>query len=172
MRDRWEEITESWLKSTSLSQDMALWAFKALGRNQVSIESIEESEKLSGGKKSNFAEIDENARIVRKKIKNAITEKENSLDDISLNTPNTYKLQISIPSNLNYLMKAWAAAEGRDLSGVALLCIETGLRSLKASGSIPRAAISRYNKSCEKRIALAEANNVWDRYEKSLLQSK
>ena len=79
-----------------------------------------------------------------------ITCKENQLDDLVLNTPNSYKLQLSVPSNLNYLMKAWAAAEGRDLSSVALQCMELGLREMKSKGAIPSSAIRRYDLSCEK----------------------
>ena len=59
--------------------------------------------------------------------------------------------------NLNYLLKVWAAAEGRDLSSVAFQCLETGLREMKSKGEIPIAAMKRYDDSCEKRIALAEA---------------
>ena len=62
-------------------------------------------------------------------------------------------------------MKAWAAAEGRDLSSVALQCLESGLRTMKSKGSIPSVAIERYDVACQKRIALAEVNNVWEKYE-------
>ena len=68
---------------------------------------------------------------------------------------------------INYLMKAWAAAEGRDLSSVALQCLEIGLRAMKSRGSIPTAAIERYDIACKKRIALAEVNDIWDKYEAS-----
>ena len=37
---------------------------------------------------------------------------------------------------------------------------------MKSSGSLPIAAIRRYEVACEKRIALAEAKNVWEEYEK------
>ena len=101
-----------------------------------------------------------------------IIEKENELDDLSLNTANSAKLQVSVPSSLNYLMKAWAAAEGRDLSSVALQCLEIGLRAMKSRGSIPTAAIERYDIACKKRIALAEVNNIWDKYEASNQSNK
>ena len=61
-------------------------------------------------------------------------------------------------------MKAWAAAEGRDLSSVALQCLEIGLRAMKSKGSIPSAALRRYDVACERRIALAEVNNIWEKH--------
>jgi len=36
---------------------------------------------------------------------------------------------------------------------------------MKSKGSVPVVALNRYNSACEKRIALAEANNLLDRYE-------
>ena len=65
-------------------------------------------------------------------------------------------------------MKTWAAAEGRDLSSVALQCLEIGLREMKGKGAIPSSAISRYELACEKRIALAEVNDFWEKYDRSL----
>ena len=70
-----------------------------------------------------------------------------------------------MPSNLTYLLKVWAAAEGRDLSSVAFQCLETGIMEMKSKGSIPAVAISRYNSACQKRIALAEVNNLLEKYE-------
>jgi len=42
---------------------------------------------------------------LKKKVKETISAKEISLDDITLNTSNENKVQISVPTNLNYLMK-------------------------------------------------------------------
>jgi len=70
-----------------------------------------------------------------------------------------------VPSNLNYLLKVWAAAEGRDLSSVAFQCLETGLREIKSKGSLPAVAIDRYDSVCKKRIALAEISNLVEKYE-------
>ena len=102
---------------------------------------------------------------MKKKVKETISLKEISLDDIALNTSNSNKVQISVPSNLTYLLKVWAAAEGRDLSSVAFQCLETGLREMKCKGSIPSVAINRYDSACQKRIALAEVNNLLEKYE-------
>ena len=63
------------------------------------------------------------------------------------------------------MLKVWAAAEGRDLSSVAFQCLELGLREMKSKGSVPVVALKRYNNACEKRIALAEANNLLEKYE-------
>ena len=165
MAKRWTDFRNEWLGSTSLSPENSLWAIDALKKSQqnlVDLEKIHEDD-IKEGKEN--PEIKERLRALRKSIKNELTTRENELDDISLNTPNTYKLQISIPTNLNYLMKAWAAAEGRDLSSVALQCLETGLSEIRSKGSIPSAATKRYDLACEKRIALAEVNNIWDQYE-------
>ena len=111
-------------------------------------------------------------RTLKKKVKETISSKEISLDDIALNTSNSNKVQISVPSNLNYLLKVWAAAEGRDLSSVAFQCLETGLREMKSKGSIPSIAINRYDSACQKRIALAEVNNLLEKYEISQNEQK
>ena len=63
------------------------------------------------------------------------------------------------------LLKVWAAAEGRDLSSVAFQCLETGIREMQSKGSIPSVAINRYDSACQKRIALAEVNNLLEKYE-------
>ena len=62
-------------------------------------------------------------------------------------------------------MKVCAAAEGRDLSSVAFQCLETGIREMKSKGSIPSVAVNRYDLACQKRIALAEVNNLLEKYE-------
>ena len=62
-------------------------------------------------------------------------------------------------------MKVWAAAEGRDLSSVAFQCLETRIREMKSKGSIPSIAVNRYDSACQKRIALAEVNNLMEKYE-------
>ena len=62
-------------------------------------------------------------------------------------------------------MKVWAAAEGRDLSSVAFQCLETGIREMKSKGSIPSVAVNRYNSACQKRIELAEVNNLLEKFE-------
>ena len=163
---RWKETRESWSKTTSLSSDVSRWASDSLvGQEDFIIEIEEKSEDSLDTKGGQHEKL----KSIKKSIKRAITAKENDLDDLVLNTPNSYKLQLSVPSNLNYLMKAWAAAEGRDLSSVAMQCLEAGLREMKRKGSIPEAAIRRYDMSCEKRIALAEINNLWDQHEQKLI---
>jgi len=165
MAKRWTDFRDQWLGSTSLSPENSLWAIDALKKSQQKLVDLEKNfeDEIRKGKEN--AETKERLRALRKSIKNELTARENELDDISLNTPNTYKLQISIPTNLNYLMKAWAAAEGRDLSSVALQCLETGLSQIRSKGSIPSAATKRYDLACEKRIALAEVNNLWEEHD-------
>ena len=158
MPNNWSKIRDEWLKSTALAENDAKWALEAL------VNSEEELFEIERKSKNNEDSID-NVKSLKKKVKETISSKEISLDDIALNTSNSNKVQISVPSNLNYLLKVWAAAEGRDLSSVAFQCLETGLREMKSKGSIPSIAINRYNSACQKRIALAEVNNLLEKYE-------
>ncbi len=167
MKGNWSQSRDEWISKTSIAEETSLWAIDSLNKNEKAIFAIESIS--SNGLASE--EITQKIKELKKTIKNTIIEKENSLDDLSLNTSNSSKLQVSVPSSLHYLMKAWAAAEGRDLSSVAFQCLETGLRSMKSKGSIPSAAIERYDLACKKRIALAEVNNVWERYETSNLKT-
>ena len=160
MPKNWSYIRDEWLKSTSIAEDDAKWALEALINTEDELFEIERKFK-------NNEDALGQVRSLKKKVKETISSKEISLDDIALNTSNSNKVQISVPSNLNYLLKVWAAAEGRDLSSVAFQCLETGLREMKSKGSIPSIAIARYDLACQKRIALAEVNNLLEKYELS-----
>lgn len=161
----WKNKKESWLRQSSLEESVSKWAIDSIRASEKEIEELDVLLGKPSLEDKSVVEIATYLKNIRRDIKTAISLKENGLDDISLNPPNSSKVQISVPSNLNYLMKAWAAAEGRDLSSVALQCLETGLRLIKSKGSIPFAAVERYELACEKRIALSEANNVWQEYE-------
>ncbi len=158
MINNWSKIRDEWLNSTAIAKDEAKWALEALVNSEEELFEIER-------KSRNNDEAISQVKILKKKVKENISLKEISIDDISLNTSNSNKVQISVPSNLNYLLKVWAAAEGRDLSSVAFQCLETGLREMKSKGSIPSIAINRYDLACQKRIALAEVNNLLERFE-------
>ena len=158
MPKNWSYIRDEWLKSTTIAEDDAKWALEALINSEGDLFEIEKKFK------SNEDALGE-VRSLKKKVKETISSKEISLDDIALNTSNSNKVQISVPSNLTYLLKVWAAAEGRDLSSVAFQCLETGIREMKSKGSIPSVAVNRYNSACQKRIALAEVNNLLEKYE-------
>ena len=158
MNKTWSSLREEWLKNTSIPKADAKWALDVLLNSE---EDFFEIEKKIQNKEDYFGEV----KNLKKKVKENISIKEIDLDDISLNASNSNKLQISIPSNLNYLLKVWAAAEGRDLSSVAFQCLETGISEMKSKGSIPVIAMNRYNSACEKRIALAEINNLFEKYE-------
>ncbi len=162
MEKNWSSVRDEWLSKTTLATELSLWAVDSLNKNENEIYQLED---IANNRPE--TELHEKLKIIRKAIKQKIIEKEYELDDLSLNSANSAKLQVSVPSSLNYLMKAWAAAEGRDLSSVALQCLEIGLRAMKSKGSIPTAAIERYDIACQKRIALAEVNNIWDKYESS-----
>ena len=158
MSKNWSYIRDEWLKSTTIAEDDAKWALEALINTEEDLFEIERKFK-------NNQDVLGQVRNLKKKVKETISSKEISLDDIALNTSNSNKVQISVPSNLNYLLKVWAAAEGRDLSSVAFQCLETGLREMKSKGSIPSIAINRYDSACQKRIDLSEVNNLLEKYE-------
>lgn len=158
MSKNWSYFREEWLKTTSLQEEDAKWALEALINAEKDFFEIERGIE---NKEDIFGKV----KNLKKKVKENIALKEIGLDDISLSTSNSNKLQISVPSNLNYLLKVWAAAEGRDLSSVAFQCLEIGISEMKSKGSIPSIALDRYDTSCEKRIALAEINNLLDKYE-------
>ena len=158
MSKDWTYFREEWLKNTSLQENDAKWALEALINSEKEFYEIERG-------LQNKEEIFNKVKNLRKKVRENISSKELSLDDIALSTSTSNKLQISVPSNLNYLLKVWAAAEGRDLSSVAFQCLETGLREIKSKGSLPSVAIDRYDSVCKKRIALAEISNLVDKYE-------
>ena len=158
MSKDWTYLRQQWLENTSLQENDAKWALDVL------INSEKEFHEIEIGLQNN-EDIYNKVRNLKKKVRQNILSKESSLDDISLNTSTSNKLQISVPSNINYLLKVWAAAEGRDLSSVAFQCLETGLREMKSKGSLPAIAIDRYDAVCKRRIALAEINNLVDKYE-------
>jgi len=158
MSNYWSKLRDEWLDSTAIAKNDAKWALEALIASE---EELIEIEKKIRNKEDAISQV----KNLKKKVKETISSKEISLDDISLNNSNSNKLQLSVPSNLTYLLKVWAAAEGRDLSSVAFQCLETGLREMKSKGSIPSAAINRYDAACQKRIALAEVNNLLEKYE-------
>ena len=158
MPNNWSKIRDEWLKNTPIAEDDAQWALEVLISSEEELFEIERKFK-------NNEEILGQVKNLKKKIKENISTKEVSIDDIALNTSNSNKVQISVPSNLTYLLKVWAAAEGRDLSSVAFQCLETGIREMKSKGSIPSIAVNRYDSACQKRIALAEVNNLLEKYE-------
>ena len=158
MSKSWSKLREEWLNSTSLSKDEVKWALDTLINSENDFFELESNIKRSEDFIVKFKNL-------KKKVRANISSKEISLDDISLSSSNSNKLQISVPTNLNYLLKVWAAAEGRDLSSVAFQCLETGLGEMKRKGCIPPVALNRYENACQKRIALAEVNNLLDKYE-------
>ena len=158
MPNNWSKIRDEWLDRTAVTKDDAKWALEALINSEEELFAIEQK---INNKEDSISQV----KFLKKKVKETISSKEMSLDDIALNTSNSNKVQISVPSNLTYLLKVWAAAEGRDLSSVAFQCLETGIREMKSKGSIPSVAVNRYDSACQKRIALAEVNNLLEQYE-------
>ena len=158
MEKEWETELQKWINETSVSKESARWA----------IEEDDSGQKKDVGTKSRDIKKDfERERNTSKKELLVMNqEKEKGLDNISLSSPSSYKLQVSVPITLNLLLKAWAAAEGRDLASVALQCLEIGLRESKSKGNIPIAAVEHYERNCEKRLAIAEINKRWESFSK------
>ena len=52
------------------------------------------------------------------------------------------------------MLQEWALCEGRELTSVVLQCVELSIRQLKSNGSIPEAAVSRYESACKERLAI------------------
>ena len=169
MAKYWKDKKSGWLKTSSFSEEASSWAIESIEQNEKSIKIFEDEYLQKKFSSQNIKDLEKELKELQKIIKKDISTKETDLDDVSLSPPNSYKLQVSTPSNLAYLMKVWAAAEGRDLSSVALQCIEIGLLEMKSKGSIPSAALSRYNLACEKRIALAQINNLWEKHQEALI---
>ena len=158
MEKKWENELQRWIKETSISKESASWAIQDEGNEQKKDEEI----KNSAGKR----ELEKEIKTSKKQLLSINQEKEKGLDNLSLSSPSSYKLQVSVPITLNLLLKAWAAAEGRDLASVALQCLEIGLRESKSKGNIPLAAVEHYERNCEKRLAIAEVNKKWERFSK------
>ena len=64
------------------------------------------------------------------------------------------KLTVSVPPSLHVLLHSWALCEGRELTSVVLQCVELSIRQLKSNGSIPEAAVRRYESACKERLAI------------------
>ena len=158
MPSNWSKIRDEWLNRTAIAKDDAKWALEALINSEEELFEIEQKIK-------NKEDAISQEKFLKKNVKETISSKEISLYDIALTTTNSNKVQISVPSNLTYLLKVWAAAEGRALSSVAFQCLETGIREMKSKGSIPSIAVNRYDSACQKRIALAEVNNLLEKFE-------
>ena len=98
MPSNWSKIRDEWLDRTAIAKDDAKWALEALINSEEELFEIEK-------KIRNKEEVISQVKILKKKVKETISSKETSLDDITLNTSNSNKVQISVPSNLTYLLK-------------------------------------------------------------------
>ena len=90
MPKNWSYIRDEWLKSTNVAEDDAKWALEALINREGELFDIERKFK-------NNEDVLVQVRSLKKKVKETISSKETSLDDITLNTSNSNKVQISVP---------------------------------------------------------------------------
>ena len=98
MPSNWSKIRDEWLDRTAVAKDDAKWALEALINSE---EELFEIEKKIKNKEDAISQV----KFLKKKVKETISSKETSLDNITLNTSNSNKVQISVPSNLTYLLK-------------------------------------------------------------------
>ena len=67
------------------------------------------------------------------------------------------KLQLTVQDGVYDLLNNWAAAENRDIPGLAVVALEKGLRALVAEGVVPQCALDAYESQCRERIGNAYA---------------
>ena len=79
MPSNWSKIRDEWLNSTTITKDDAKWALEALINSEEEIFKIEQ-------KISNKEDAISQVKILKKKVKETISSKEISLDDIALNS--------------------------------------------------------------------------------------
>ena len=81
MPSNWSKIRDEWLDSTAIAKDDAKWALEALINSEEELFEIEQ-------KIRNKEDAINEVRNLKKKVKENISSKEISLDDIALNTSN------------------------------------------------------------------------------------
>ena len=89
MPSNWSKIRDEWLNRTAVAQDDAKWALEALINSEEVLFEIEQKIK---NKEDAISQV----KFLKKKVKETISSKEISLDDIALNTSNSNKVQISV----------------------------------------------------------------------------
>ena len=80
MKRTWSSSRDEWLRKTSLANETSLWAIDSLNKNEAEIYDLEN---ISSN--SSEEELNERLKVIKKAIKHTIIEKENELDDLSLN---------------------------------------------------------------------------------------
>ena len=84
MPSNWSKIRDEWLDRTAIAKDDAKWALEALINSEEELFEIEQKIK---NKEDAISQV----KILKKKVKETISSKEISLDDIALNTSNSNK---------------------------------------------------------------------------------
>ena len=79
MPSNWSKIRDEWLDRTAVAKDDAKWALEALINSEEELFEIEQKIK---NKEDAISQV----KFLKKKVKETISSKEISLDDIALNT--------------------------------------------------------------------------------------
>ena len=87
MPSNWSKIRDEWLDRTAIAKDDAKWALEALINSEEELFEIEQKIK---NKEDTLNQV----KIFKKKVKETISSKEISLDDIALNTSKFLKALI------------------------------------------------------------------------------
>ena len=82
MPSNWSKIRDEWLDRTAVAKDDAKWALEALINSEEELFEIEQKIK---NKEDAISQV----KFLKKKVKETISSKEISLDDIALNTSNS-----------------------------------------------------------------------------------
>ena len=89
MPSNWSKIRDEWLDRTAVAKDDAQWALEALINSEEELFEIEQKIK---NKEDAISQV----KYLKKKVKETISSKEISLDNIALNTSNSNKVQIPV----------------------------------------------------------------------------
>ena len=95
MSKNWESRADEWRTERPLPKEISGWAIEGINKNMDLIESIERKKNI---KDQN--ELNDRFKSLRQSIKTELVTREKEIDGLTLNTPNSYKLQVSIPTNL------------------------------------------------------------------------
>ena len=80
MPSNWSKIRDEWLNRTAIAKDDAKWALEALINSEEELFEIEQKIK-------NKEDVISQVKVLKKRVKDTISSKENSLDDINVLYP-------------------------------------------------------------------------------------
>ena len=73
MANYWSEAKSTWLRRTTVADEISAWAIEPIDKNEQSIKSLEESLNSDNDSESSFKDIEGRLAILRKNIKKEIS---------------------------------------------------------------------------------------------------